>query len=277
MSNFGAGQGLFGTNQNKNQGTSTPSASAFGNLGSNTTSSSAFGGAGTGNTPGGGGGGTASGPTGGLFGGGSAFGSGGNTNTSTSTPSGAGTGNPFGGSLFAGVYASYSIFTEPPHPNVTQQIRILRQLQGLQGQHPGAACSQVQVRTKVLLGRRQDKAYLAIPAAAQIQGAALEVRTNPNITKCNLTVFLLGDFSIHVWFSETCGLWREPLRFGHRRFHWHQWKRWQFFLRCRESQCNWQHDASGHWPIYQLKYSRWGSLREYQTSGQRREARAFSL
>jgi hypothetical protein len=174
MSNFGAGQGLFGTNQNKSQGTSTPGASAFAGLGSNTTSSSAFGG--PGNTPGGGG--TASGPTGGLFGGGSAFGSSGNTNTTTPAPPGAGTGNPFGGSLFSGVYASYSNFMELPHPKTTQQIQILRQLQGLQGQHPGAACSQMQVRTQVLLGRRRDKAYLAIPPA-QMQGAALlEVRTN---------------------------------------------------------------------------------------------------
>lgn len=61
---------------------------------------------------------------------------------------------------------------------ITQEIQILRQLQGLQGQHPGAACSQAQVRTKVLLGRRRDKAYLAIPPAAQMQGAALDVRTN---------------------------------------------------------------------------------------------------
>jgi len=112
MSNFGAGQGFFGNNQNTNQGISTPGLTpaagtgAFGNLGANTTSSSAFGGAGAGNTPGGGG--TASGPTRSAFGTGvSAFGSGGNT----STPSGAGTsgtGGLFGGSsLFAGVYASY--------------------------------------------------------------------------------------------------------------------------------------------------------------------------
>ena len=128
MSNFGAGQGLFGNNQNKNQGTATTGltpaagASAFGGLGSNTTSSSAFGGAGAGNTPGGG---TTAAPTGSIFGtGGSAFG--GNTNTSTSTPSGAGTGGTglFGGgpSLFTGVYASYSIFMKSPHASTTQQI-----------------------------------------------------------------------------------------------------------------------------------------------------------
>ncbi|KAH9998409.1 Nsp1-like C-terminal region-domain-containing protein [Russula vinacea] len=138
MSNFGAGQGLFGTNQNKNQGTSTPSASALATSAQTQLAVPRLGG-GHGkhawwwwnrlwtNWR--------------LFGGGSAFGSGGNTNTSTSTPSGAGTGNPFGGSLFAGVYASYSIFMEPPHPNITQQIQILRQLQGLQGQHPGGPFS----------------------------------------------------------------------------------------------------------------------------------------
>jgi hypothetical protein len=127
MSNFGAGQGLFGNNQNKNEGTATPGStpagtSAFGGLGLNTTSGSAFGGAGAGNTPGGGG--TASAPTGSLFGtGGGAFGGGGNTNTSTSTPSGAGTGGTgslFGGSsLFAGVYASYSAFMKSSHASTT--------------------------------------------------------------------------------------------------------------------------------------------------------------
>jgi hypothetical protein len=185
MSNFGTGQGLFGNNQNRNQGTappgSTPAAgtSAFGGLGSNTTSGSAFGGAGAGNTPGGGG--TASAPTGSVFGtGGSAFGSGGNTNTFTSTPSGAGTGGTgslFGGpSLFAGVYASYSVFMKSPHASTTQQI--LRQLQGPRRQRQGApGCSQMQVRTQVLPGRRQDKVYLAIPPV-QLRGAGLEVRTN---------------------------------------------------------------------------------------------------
>jgi hypothetical protein len=184
MSNFGTGQGLFGNNQNKNQGTATPGStpaagtSAFGSLGLNTTSGSAFGGAGAGNTPGGAG--TASAPTGSLFGaGGSAFGSGGNTNTSTSTPGAGtgGTGSLFGGgsSLFAGVYASYSVFIKSPHASATQQI--LRQIQGLRRQRQGAGCSQIQVRTQVLPGRRQDKVYLAIPPA-QLRGAGLEVRTN---------------------------------------------------------------------------------------------------
>jgi hypothetical protein len=184
MSNFGAGQGLFGNNQNKNQGTATPGltpvagTSAFGGLGSNTTSGSAFGGAGAGNTPGGGG--TASAPTGGVFGtGGSAFGSGGNTNTSTSTPSGAGTGGTgslFGGStLFAGVYASCSVSMKSPHASTAQQI--LRQIQGLRRQRRGAGCSQMQVRTQVTPGRRQDKVYLVI-LPAQLRGAGLEVRTN---------------------------------------------------------------------------------------------------
>lgn len=174
MSNFGAGQGLFGNNQNKSQGTATPGltpaagTSAFGGLGSNTTS--AFGGAGAGNTPGGGG--TASAPTGSAFGtGGSAFGGGGNTNTSTSNPSGAGTGLFGGSSLFAGVYASHSVFMKLPHASTTQQI--LRQIQGLRG----AGCSQMQVRTQVLPGRRQDKVYLAIPPA-QLRGQELEVCTN---------------------------------------------------------------------------------------------------
>lgn len=183
MSNFGAGQGLFGNNQNKNQGSATPGstpaagASGFGGFGSNTTSGSAFGGAGAGNTPGGGG--TASAPTGSVFGtGGGAFGSGGNTNTSTSTPSGAGTGGGlFGGpSLFAGVYASCSVLMKLPHASTTQQI--LRQIQGLRRQRQGAGCSQMQVRSQVLPGRQQDnKVYLEIPPA-QLRGAGLEVRTN---------------------------------------------------------------------------------------------------
>jgi len=184
MSNFGAGQGLFGNNQNKGSATpgSTPAAgaSAFGGFGSNTTSGSAFGGAGAGNTPGGGG--TAPAPTGSVFGtGGGAFGSGGNTNTSTSTPSGAGTGGTggslFGGpSFFAGVYASYSVFMKSPHASTTQQI--LRQIQGLRRQRQGAGCSQIQVRTQVLPGRRQDnKVYLEMPPA-QLRGPGLEVRTN---------------------------------------------------------------------------------------------------
>src|SRR5712692_208386 len=172
MSNFGAGQGLFGNNQNKNQGTSTPGStpaagtSAFGSLGSNTTGGSTFGGPGAGNAPSGPG--TASGPTGGIFGtSGSAFGGGGNTNMSTSTPSGTGTGGTgslFGGSsLFAGMHASYSIFMEPTSSKITQEI--LRQIQGLQLQRQGAGCSQMQVRTQVLLARRQDEACLAIPPA----------------------------------------------------------------------------------------------------------------
>ena len=183
MSNFGTGQGLFGSNQNKNQGTSTPGStpaagtSAFGSLGLNTTSGSPFGGTGTGNTLGGGG--TTSAPTGSLFGsGGGAFGSGGNTNTSTSTPSGTGTGGTgslFGGSsLFAGVYASYSAFMKPPHASTTQEI--LRQIQGLRRQRR-VGCSQIRVRTQAPRGRRQDKAYLALPPA-QVRGAGLEVRTN---------------------------------------------------------------------------------------------------
>ena len=171
-SNFGTGQGLFGSNQNKTQGAPTPAPSAFANLGANTTSSSAFGGAGAGNTPGG----TTSAPSGGIFGGGGAFGSGANTNAPTSAPSGAGTGNsPFGGSLFAGVYTSYSILMQPPHPNFTQQI--LRQIQGLQGQRPGVGYSQMQLRTLVHRGRLQDKVCLAIPPA-QTRREALEVRTN---------------------------------------------------------------------------------------------------
>lgn len=176
MSNFGAGQGLFGNNQNKNQGTATPGltpaagTSAFGGLGSNTTS--AFGGAGAGNTPGGGG--TASAPTGSVFGtGGSAFGGGPNTSTSTSNPSGAGTGLFGGSSLFSGVYASYTVYMKLPHTSTTQQTLRLRQIQGLRG----AGCSQIQVRTQVLPGRRQDKVYLAIPPA-QLRGRELEVRTN---------------------------------------------------------------------------------------------------
>jgi len=186
MSNFGAGQGLFGNNQNKSQGTATPGstpaagASAFGGFGSNATSGSAFGGAGAGNTPGGGG--TASAPTGSIFGAGgsSAFGTSGNTNTSTSTPSGAGTGGTgslFGGgpSLFAGVYTFYSVFMKSPHARTTQQI--LRQIQGLRRQRQGADCSRMQVRTQVIRGRPQDKVYLAIPPA-QLRGAGLEVRTN---------------------------------------------------------------------------------------------------
>ncbi|KAF8505976.1 Nsp1-like C-terminal region-domain-containing protein [Russula emetica] len=104
-SNFGTGQGLFGNNQNRNQGAaapgSTPAAgtSAFGGLGSNTTNSSAFGGAGAGNTPGGGG--TASAPTGSVFGTGGA-GTG-------------GTGSLFGGgpSLFAANPASNTGSTAP--------------------------------------------------------------------------------------------------------------------------------------------------------------------
>ena len=140
MSNFGAGQGLFGSNQNKNQGAPTPATSAFGNLGANTTSSSAFGGPGAGNAPGGGGGGAAPAPSGGIFGGGSAFGGNTNINAPTSNPSGAGTGGPFGGSsLFAGVYASSSHRNGTPHPKIAQQI--LQQTQGLQGQRPGAGCS----------------------------------------------------------------------------------------------------------------------------------------
>jgi hypothetical protein len=116
-SNFGTGQGLFGSipsNQNKNQATSAPGsapaagASPFANMGANTTNSSVFGGSGAGNTPAGGG------TTGSIFGtGGSAFGSSGNTNTATPTAAGAGTGagttTPFG-SGFAGLYASYSAF-----------------------------------------------------------------------------------------------------------------------------------------------------------------------
>ena len=178
--NFGAGQSFFGNNQNKNQGTaapgSTPAAgtSAFSNLGSNTTGGSAFGGAGAGNTPGGG---TAPAPTGGIFGtGSSAFGGGGNTNTPTSTPSGGGTGSLFGGSsLFAGVDAPHYVFMKSAHASTTQQI--LRQIQGLRRQRRGEGCSQIQVRTQVLRGRRQDKVYLAIPPA-QLRGAGLEVRTN---------------------------------------------------------------------------------------------------
>ena len=140
MSNFGAGQGLFGSNQNKNQGAPTPATSAFGNLGTNTTSNSAFGGPGAGNAPGGGGGGAAPAPSGGIFGGGSAFGGTTNANAPTSNPPGAGTGSSFGGSsLFAGVYASYSYLNGTPHTKITQQI--LRQTQGLQGQRPGAGCS----------------------------------------------------------------------------------------------------------------------------------------
>ncbi len=56
MSNIFGGQGLFGNNQNKNQGTVTPGStpatgtSAFGGLGSNTTTSSAFGGPGAGSS-----------------------------------------------------------------------------------------------------------------------------------------------------------------------------------------------------------------------------------
>lgn len=180
-SNFGTGQGFF-NNQNKTQGTAAPGstpapgASAFGGLGSNTTSGSAFGGAGAGNTPGGGG--TASAPTGSVFGaGGSAFGGGGFANTSTSTPSGAGTGGLFGGpSLFAGVHTPYFVFMKSPHASATQQI--LRQVQGLRRQRRGVGCSQMQVRTQVLPGRRQDKVYLAIPPA-QLRAARLEVvRTN---------------------------------------------------------------------------------------------------
>ena len=185
-SNFGTGQGFF-NNQNKTQGTAAPGStpapgtSAFGGLGSNTTSGSAFGGAGAGNTSGGGG--TASAPTGSVFGaGGSAFGGGGFANASTSTPSGAGTaGGLFGGpSLFAGVHMPYFVFMKSSHANTTQQI--LRQVQGLRRQRQGA-CSQMQVRTQVLLGRRQDKVYLAIPPA-QLRAAGLEVvRTNYIITE----------------------------------------------------------------------------------------------
>ena len=172
-SNFGTGQGLFGSNQNKPQGAPAPAPSAFANLGANTTSSSAFGGAGAGNAPGG----TTSAPSGGIFGGGgSAFGSSANTNAPTSAPSGAGTGTtPFGGSLFAGVYTSYFVLMQPPHPKFTQQI--LRQIQGLQGQRPGVGYSQMQVRTLVHQVRLQDKVCLAIPPA-RMRGAALEVRTN---------------------------------------------------------------------------------------------------
>lgn len=181
MSNFGTGQGLFGNNQNKTQGPaapgSTPAAgtSAFSGLGSNTTGGSVFGGAGAGSTPSGGG--TAPAPTGSLFGtGGSVFGGGGNTNTSTATPSGGGTGGLFGGgSLFAGVHAFYPIFMKSPHANATQQT--LRQIQGLLRQQRGVGCSQIQVRTQVLPGRRGDKVYLAIPPA-QLRGAGLEVRTD---------------------------------------------------------------------------------------------------
>ncbi len=39
--------------------------------------------------------------------------------------------------------------------------------------------------------------------------------------------FLSVDFSTHVWFSKTCGRWRQPSCLGHGCFYWHQWKRWQ--------------------------------------------------
>ena len=131
MSNFGAGQGLFGTasNQNKNQTSSTPGAapaagaSPFANMGANTTNSSVFGGAGpgagAGNTPGIGG--TNSGTTGSLFGtSGSAFGGGGGGNPGATAGAGTGTGtaSPFsGGGPFGGVHASYSLFMELSHLN----------------------------------------------------------------------------------------------------------------------------------------------------------------
>ena len=257
--NFGAGQGLFGNNQNKTQGTSTPGStpaagtSAFSGL---TTSSSLFGGAGTGNTPGGG---AASAPAGGLFGtGGSVFGGGGNNNTSTSTPSGAGTGGLFGGgpSLFAGVYASYPVFIKLPHASTTQQI--LQQIQGLRRQRQGVDCSQIQVRTQVLLGRRQE-VYLAIPPA-QLRGVGLEVRIN----KIYSFVSEMDPLSVNfrIPFFETCGLWREPLRSGRRGFHWYQWKRWQLI----PWHSDWQHDGSGYWHVRWLKYPWWGPFREQQTS-----------
>jgi hypothetical protein len=69
------------------------------------------------------------------------------------------------------------------------------------------------------------------------------------------------DFRI-LWFSETCGLWREPLRFGHGSFHWHQWKRWQLIPWLREFRRDWRYDGSGDWHVRRLKYPWWGPFRE---------------
>jgi hypothetical protein len=224
MSNFGAGQNLFGNNQNKNQGTSLPGStpaagtSALGSLGSNTTSGSAFGGPGAGNAPSGGG--TASGPTGGIFGtGSSAFGGGGNMNTSTSTPSGAGTGGTgmFGNSsLFAGMHASYSIFMEPPHP------KLLRK-----------SCDKYRVYSSSGRGRavrkyRFEHRYFWRPSRTKPVWQYHRRKCGGRHWRCapikrNLVseIDLLSvDFSISVWFSETCGRWREPSRLGHGCFHW---------------------------------------------------------
>ena len=114
MSNFGAGQNLFGApaNQNKDQNPSntgsTPAAGGglFGNLGANTTSSTAFGGAGAGGASAGSGtGGGFPGPGGGVFGGG------GNANAPNPAGAGANTGGAFGGAgLFAREHTSYSTF-----------------------------------------------------------------------------------------------------------------------------------------------------------------------
>ena len=70
------------------------------------------------------------------------------------------------------------------------------------------------------------------------------------------------DFRTPVWFFETCGRWREPLRYGHGGFHWHQWKRWQLIPWRRESQCDWQYDGSADRHVCWLKYPWWGAFRE---------------